>query len=385
MIPYGRHEIDQDDIDAVVEVLRSDRITQGGVVPQFEGAVADLCGAKHAVAVNSATSALHVSCLALGLGAGDRLWTVPNTFVASANCARYCGAAVDFVDIDERTLNISVASLSDKLVAAKRAAELPKIVVPVAFGGQPVDQEAIAALGREFGFKIVEDSSHAIGGRRHGEAVGSARYADVVVFSFHPVKIITSGEGGMALTNDSEVAHRMQLFRSHGVTRDPAKLRSRNNESFYYEQLDLGYNYRLTDIHAALGLSQLRKLSTNVERRNQRATRYKKMLSGLPIRWQEIEPGNLSAYHLFVIQIDVDRTRFDRNTIFNKLVEAGIGVNVHYSPVHLQPYYRDMGFAPGQYPVSEAYASNAITLPLFPTMTDGEQDHVVSVLRQALQ
>lgn len=385
MIPYGRHDIDQADIDAVLNVLRSDRLTQGPLVPRFEAAVAADCGAGHAVAVNSATSALHIACLALALGPGDRLWTVPNTFVASANCGRYCGASVDFVDIDPATWNISVPALREKLATAKRSGELPKVLVPVDFGGQPVDQEAIAALAREFGFRVIEDASHAIGASRHGVPVGAGKHADITIFSFHPVKIITSGEGGIALTNDADLASRMNLFRSHGVTKDSSLFTEKAAGPWHYEQLELGYNYRLTDIHAALGLSQHTKLASNVDERNRLADRYKTLMTNLPLRWQHIESGNRSAYHLFSIRIDRQRVARSHADVFQHLVDSGIGVNLHYQPVHLQPYYRRLGFRPGQFPESEAYASEAITVPLFAAMTDAEQDMTVDAVAKALK
>ncbi len=384
MIPYGRQQVTQGDIDAVVAVLRSDFLTQGPAVPRFEQALAGRCGARHAVAANSATSALHLACLALGLGEGDVLWTVPNTFVASANCGRYCGADVDFVDIAPDTWNLDPKALRAKLLAARAAGRLPKIVVPVHFGGQPTDQEEIWELAQEFGFKVLEDASHSIGASRHGQRVGSCRWSDVTVFSFHPVKIITTGEGGMALTNDDEVAWRMTTLRSHGITRDPARMQRPPDGPWQYEQLELGHNYRITDLQAALGLSQLDRLDEFVEARNAISRRYDRLLSGLPVTAQTISPGNQSAFHLYVVRLRGDVVRRSQREIFERLRRHGVGVNLHYLPVHLQPYYRALGFAPGLCPEAERYAQEAMTLPLYPALTDAEQDVVVAALGDAL-
>jgi|SRR5580658_2900711 UDP-4-amino-4,6-dideoxy-N-acetyl-beta-L-altrosamine transaminase len=392
MIPYARQHVDQTDIDAVVEVLRADFLTQGPVVPRFEAAVAARSKARYAVAFNSATSALHAACLALNLRPGARLWTVPNTFVASANCARYCGAAVDFVDIDPATWNMSSAELEARLVQARRANALPDVVVPVHFGGQPTEQERIHALAREYGFRIVEDASHSLGGERHGEPVGSCRWSDITVFSFHPAKIITTGEGGMALTNDAGLAASLAMFRSHGITRDPnrfqqpAAFASDRTEpaAWHYEQHALGFNYRLTDIHAALGLSQLARLEEFVSRRNLLASRYQQMLQGLPLRLPAIQPGNRSAFHLYVVRLNGANGSHIRRQTFDALRQRGVGVNVHYMPVHLQPYYRALGFLEGQFPESEAHGATAITLPLYPRLTETQQDEVVTALRQVL-
>jgi len=395
MIPYGRQDVTQADIDAVVEVLRSDFLTQGSAVPRFEAAIADKVTARYAVAVNSATSALHVACLALGLGPGDVLWTVPNTFVASANCARYCGADVDFVDIDPDTWNLSVQGLADKLVRARQDDKLPKIVVPVHFGGQPTDQDAIWELGREYGFKILEDASHSIGASRLGEPVGSCRWSDIVVFSFHPVKIVTTGEGGIAVTNDASLAERMSMLRSHGITRDRAKFRYASSQpdstgcssdsygTWSYEQQALGFNYRMTDLQAALGSSQLQRLETYVQRRNELAGRYQLAFQGLPIRLPTIRPGNRSAFHLYVVRVSGSPPG-SRSRVFTELRGKGIGVNVHYTPVHLQPYYRERGFGEGAFPESEAYGREAITIPLYPRLTDELQDQVIDALRAAI-
>lgn len=384
MIPYGRQHITEADIEAVVDVLRSDFLTQGPAVPAFERAVAAQVGVRHALAVNSATSALHIACLALGLGPGDRLWTVPNTFVASANCGRYCGAEVDFVDIDPDSWNLSVTALRAKLVQARQDGLLPKVLVPVHFAGQPTDQEAIWALAQEFGFKVLEDASHAIGASRHGERAGNCKWSDITVFSFHPVKIITTGEGGMALTNDAELACRMEMLRSHGITRDTAKFTQAAPGPWHYEQQALGYNYRMTDIQAALGSSQLARLDGYVERRNLLARRYDELLRGLPLQLPIVLPGNRSAFHLYVVRVKSNARGRTREQVFSELRQGGIGVNVHYMPVHLQPYYRQLGFADGAFPVAESYASEAITLPLYPQLTEEGQDQVVSALARAL-
>jgi UDP-4-amino-4,6-dideoxy-N-acetyl-beta-L-altrosamine transaminase len=393
MIPYGRQEVTQGDIDAVTHVLRSDFLTQGPAVPRFEQAVAARVGAKRAVAANSATSALHIACMALELGPGDRLWTVPNTFVASANCALYCGAEVDFVDIDPRTWNLSVAALSDKLMRAESSDRLPKVVVPVHFAGQPTEQEAIRKLAQKYGFKVVEDASHAVGASRAGEAVGSCRWSDITVFSFHPVKIITSAEGGMALTNDVELAERMAMLRTHGITRDPARFLGTGTTSeeapafgaWHYEQQMLGFNYRMTDVHAVLGTSQLERVGAYVERRNMLARRYDRSLTGLPLQLPTVQAENCSAFHLYVVRIKRNAKAKARREVFEELRRLGIGVSVHYLPVHLQPYYRALGFASGQFPEAEAHGREALTLPLYPTLTEAEQDHVVDAVRRVLR
>jgi len=384
MIPYGRQNVTQADIDAVVEVLRSDFLTQGPAVPQFEQAVRSSVGALYAIAVNSATSALHVACMALGLGTGDRLWTVPNTFVASANCGRYCGASVDFVDIDPFTWNLSVPALREKLEQAKREQRLPKVLVPVHFAGQPTDQEEIWDLANSYGFKVLEDASHAIGASRNGERVGSCRWSDITVFSFHPVKIVTSGEGGMALTNDRELARRMVMLRSHGITRDAAHLRLQDPPPWYYEQQLLGFNYRMTDIHAALGGSQLRRLEECVARRNALAGRYDTALQGLPLQLPTVRAQNRSAFHLYVVRLKSDAGAKTQRQVMSELRQRGMGVNLHYLAVHLQPYYRDLGFSAGQFPRAEAYANSAFSLPLYPDLTTQMQDQVVAAVRQTL-
>jgi UDP-4-amino-4,6-dideoxy-N-acetyl-beta-L-altrosamine transaminase len=382
VIAYGRQDVTQADIDAVVAALQSDFLTQGPVVPSFEQAVAARVNAPYAVATNSATSALHIACLALGLGSGDRLWTVPNTFVASANCGRYCGAAVDFVDIDPQTWNLSVGALSEKLAVAARAGQLPKVLVPVHFSGQPTDQEAIWALAQHYGFKVLEDASHAIGASRNGEPVGSCRWSDVTVLSFHPVKVITSAEGGMALTRHADLADRMTMLRAHGITRDRPRLTDPDPPAWCYEQQTLGFNYRMTDVLAALGLSQLSRLADYVARRNALARRYHVALQGLALQLPTVRPQNLSAFHLYVVRRTGVTDPLAHRRLFDSLRKHGVGVSLHYPPVHLQPYYRAFGFKPGRFPEAEAHGASAITLPLYPSMTDAQQDEVVRVVKE---
>lgn len=384
MINYGRHEVTSADIEAVAEVLRSDFLTQGPVVPRFEELVAGHVGAEYAVAVNSATSALHVACLAMGLGPGDWLWTSPITFAASANCGLYCGAKVDFVDIDPRTYNLCARSLEIRLERAAAEGRLPKIVVPVHLAGQPCDMAAIHSLGRRYGFGIIEDASHAIGGRYREEFIGSCRYSDVTVFSFHPVKIITTAEGGMGLTNSVELAHRMSLLRSHGITRDPSMMTHEPDGPWYYEQIGLGYNFRMTEMQAALGVSQLRRLDDYVARRHWLARRYDRLLAALPIvtPWQH--PDSYSGMHLYIIRLKTAEIGDVHRRVFVSLREQGIGVNLHYIPVHTHPYYRAMGFNFGDFPESERYYTEAISLPMYPTMTEAQQDQVIFALERAL-
>lgn len=383
MIPYGRQEILDADIEAVVAVLRSDFLTQGPAVPRFEAALATYCGAGQAVVVNSATAALHIACAALGLGPGDLLWTSPITFVASANCGLYCGADVDFVDINAETANLCPRALETKLRAARAAGRLPKIVIPVHLTGEPCDMEAIWALSEEYGFAVVEDASHAIGAWRAGAPVGRGRSA-AVVFSFHPVKIVTTGEGGAVVTDDAELARRMHLLRSHGITRDPAFMTHDPDGAWYYQQVDLGFNYRMTDLQAALGASQMTRLDAYVERRQALARRYDALLADLPVRPLRRDPANRSALHLYVVRVGGGGKGPDRSVVFDRLRARGIGVNVHYIPVPSQPYYRARGFDPAHYPNAQAYYAEAISLPLFPTLTEAQQDTVVSALREAL-
>ncbi|WP_026958008.1 UDP-4-amino-4,6-dideoxy-N-acetyl-beta-L-altrosamine transaminase [Aliagarivorans taiwanensis] len=380
MIPYGKQQISQQDIDAVVDVLKSDFLTQGPVVERFEQALAAKVGAHYALACNSATSALHIACLALDLGPGDWLWTSPITFVASANCALYCGAHVDFVDIDPATFNLCPKQLEQKLILAEQQQRLPKVVVAVHMSGQSCDMQAIHALSLRFGFKVIEDASHAIGARYNGEMVGGGRYSDITVFSFHPVKIITTAEGGMTLTNDAELQQKMHLARSHGVTRDQQLMECESHGPWYYQQVSLGYNYRMTELQGALGLSQLPKLGQWVEQRDALAQRYDEKLKHLPLILPHRADNCKSAWHLYVVQVAKEK----RKALFNALREKGVGVNVHYIPVHLQPYYQKMGFAVGNYPNAERYYESAISLPLHPQLTDAQQDHVISVLEEAL-
>lgn len=385
VIPYGRQDISQADIDAVIAVLRSDFLTQGPAVPVFEKAVADYCGAQHAVAVNSATSALHIACLALGVGKGDNVWTTPVTFVASANCALYCGATVDFVDIDPYTYNLSVERLAEKLALAEKTGSLPKVVIPVHFCGQPCDMAAIHALGEKYGFRIIEDASHAIGGKYRGEAIGNCRYSDITVFSFHPVKIITTAEGGMALTNDARLSKRMQLLRSHGITRDANEMTHLADGPWYYQQIDLGYNYRMTDIQAALGASQMRRLDEFVTRRHVIARRYDDRLADLPVvtPWQQVD--GYSGLHLYVIRLKLDVIGKSHRQVFEALRAGGIGVNLHYIPVYLQPYYAGFGFEQGYCSAAEKYYAEAISLPMYSSLTEVQQDRVCEVLRKVTE
>ena len=385
MIPYGRQEINQADIDAVLSVLRSDFLTQGPKVPLFESSVIKRVGVNHALAVNSATSALHIACLSLGLGQGDWLWTTPVTFVASANCGLYCGAQVDFVDIDSRTYNLCPEALEAKLIAAEKVGRLPKVLVAVHLCGQPCNMATIHALGQKYSFKIIEDASHAIGGKYKGEFIGNCRYSDVTVFSFHPVKIITTAEGGMALTNSDTLAQRMALFRSHGITRDPAHMTDLPDGPWYYQQIELGYNYRMTDIQAALGVSQMQRLDAYVARRHELAERYDQLLAELPLTTPWQHPDSYSGLHLYVIRLQLEKIRQSRLHVFEALRARGIGANLHYIPVHTQPHFQRMGFKMGDYPEAERYYAEAISLPMYQTLTYKQQDRVVEVLREVLQ
>jgi UDP-4-amino-4,6-dideoxy-N-acetyl-beta-L-altrosamine transaminase len=383
-IPYGRQDITQADIDAVVAVLQSDFLTQGPVVPKFEQAVANHCRASHALAVNSATSALHIACMALGLGPSDWLWTSPITFVASANCGLYCGAQIDFVDIDARTYNMCTQALARKLEQAENEGRLPKVVVPVHLSGQPCDMKAIHRLAQRYGFKILEDASHAIGGKYQGDPIGNCRYSDITILSFHPVKIITTAEGGMALTNSAELANKMALFRSHGITRDPTQMTHQADGPWYYQQIELGFNYRMTELQAALGLSQMLRLETYVARRHELAKRYDELLVNLPVTTPWQHPDAYSGLHLYVIRLKLNKINRSHLQVFDALRDLGIGVNLHYIPVHTQPFYQRMGFKPGDFPEAQDYYREAISLPMFQTLTDEQQDKVLTALEMAL-
>ncbi|MVW87013.1 UDP-4-amino-4,6-dideoxy-N-acetyl-beta-L-altrosamine transaminase [Pseudomonas sp. PB101] len=385
MIPYARQSLDQADIDAVVDVLQSDWLTQGPTIERFERAMAERCEAGFAVAVCNATAALHIACLAAGLGPGDWLWTTPNTFLASANCGRYCGAEVDFVDIDPLTWNLDATALAVKLERAEREGRLPKVLVAVAFSGQSCDMRRIAALSRRYGFTVIEDAAHAVGASYAGRPVGCGEFAAMTVFSFHPVKIITSAEGGMVMTNSPELAERLQRLRSHGMTRDPQQMSGPSHGPWYYEQVELGFNYRITDLQAALGLSQLNKLDEFIERRRELAARYERLLAYLPLTLPGAQPEAESSWHLYVVRLQLDQISLTHREVFEGLRAAGIGVNLHYIPVHLQPYYRDLGFAEGDFPQAERYYAEAISLPLYPLLSDEQQDYVVEQMRQLIE
>ncbi|MET3053300.1 UDP-4-amino-4,6-dideoxy-N-acetyl-beta-L-altrosamine transaminase [Pseudomonas alkylphenolica] len=385
MIPYGRQDITQADIDAVVSVLQSDFLTQGPMVPRFEQQVAEHVGATYALAVNSATSALHIACLALGLGPGDRLWTTPVTFVASANCGLYCGAQVDFVDIDSRTYNLCPEALARKLEQASHDNTLPKVLVAVHLCGQPCDMQAIRRLSERYGVKVIEDASHAIGGKYQGEFIGNGKFSDITVFSFHPVKIITTAEGGMAVTNDTALAHKMALLRSHGITREPDQMTHEADGPWYYQQIDLGFNYRMTELQAALGVTQMTRLDQYVQKRHQLAARYDELLADLPVTLPYQHADSYSGLHLYVVRLQLEKITRTHRQVFESLREQGIGVNLHYIPVHTQPYYAQMGFAEADFPSAMAYYREAISLPMFQTMTLAQQDEVVLAVKSAVQ
>lgn len=385
MIPYGRQSIDESDLAAVMRVLESDWLTQGPAIPAFEAALAARAQAAHAVAVCNATAALHIACLAAGLGPGDRLWTTPNTFVASANCARYCGAEVDFVDIDRHTWCLDAVALERKLADADRAGTLPKVVVPVAFAGRSGDMRAIKRLADRYGFTVIEDASHAVGATYEGRPVGSGDFADMTVFSFHPVKIVTTGEGGAVLTNDDALCARLRSLRSHGITRDAATMERESDGPWYYEMVELGLNYRMTDIQAALGVSQLARLESFLARRRALVRRYATLLDGLPLVLPQSDVLDDSAWHLYVVRMKLGAISATHRQVFERLRQAGIGVNLHYIPVHLQPYYRRLGFAPGQFPEAEQYYREAISLPMYAGLTDEAQSIVADELRKTLR
>ncbi|HFQ5370505.1 TPA: UDP-4-amino-4,6-dideoxy-N-acetyl-beta-L-altrosamine transaminase [Vibrio vulnificus] len=385
VIPYGKQDINQQDIDSVVDVLKSDFLTQGPQVPAFEQALIEHTGASYALAVNSATSALHIACLALGLGEGDWLWTSPITFVASANCGLYCGAKVDFVDIDPSTYNMCPRRLEEKLIKAKAEGKLPKVVVPVHLCGQPCDMAAIAKLAKVYNFKVIEDASHAIGGKYQGLPIGNCEYSDITVFSFHPVKIVTTAEGGAVMTNQKALSDKMTLLRSHGITRDPEQMEGESHGGWYYQQIDLGFNYRMTELQAALGVSQMQRLEDFVAARHHLANRYNRLLQSLPVVLPYQLENTYSGLHLYVIRLRLDKLSLTHKEVFDALRGKGIGVNLHYIPVHTQPYYEKMGFREGDFPESERYYREAISLPMFHTMSTDQQDEVVRVLSEVLK
>ena len=386
MIPYGKQDINSADIDAVVDVLKSDYLTQGPQVPLFEQSISAYCGSNYSVAVNSATSALHISCLALGLGKDDWLWTSPNSFVASANCGLYCGAKVDFIDIDPITYNLSVEELEKKLIKAKKEGKLPKIIIPVHFAGQSCDMSKIKSLSKEFGFSIIEDASHAIGSKYLGKFVGGCQYSDITVFSFHPVKIITTAEGGLATTNCKNLAQKLRLYHSHGITRDQDLLNEKLIGPWYYEQISLGFNYRMTELQAALGISQLQRVDGFVSNRHVLKKRYDLLLEDLPLILPYQSKDCYSSLHLYPVQIDIaKKVAKSRKQIFIELRENNVGVNVHYIPIHMQPYFQNLGFKKGDFPNSEVYYQSTLTLPMFSSMTSEQQDEVVTVLNKILQ
>jgi UDP-4-amino-4,6-dideoxy-N-acetyl-beta-L-altrosamine transaminase len=384
VIPYGKQDISQADIDSVVNVLQSDFLTQGPQVPLFEKTVSNYCGAEYGVSVNSATSALHIACLALDLGKNDWLWTSPNSFVASANCGLYCGAKVDFVDIDLQTYNLSIEELEKKLIKAKQENRLPKILIPVHFAGQSCDMKRIHSLSKEYGFSVIEDASHAIGGKYLDNPIGGCQYSDITVFSFHPVKIITTAEGGLATTNSKELAEKMQIFRSHGIIRDENLMTTKSHGGWYYEQIDLGYNYRMTELQAALGISQMKRLDEFINKRHILQKRYDDFLQYTPVIRPFQLPECHSALHLYPILIDIEKINKSRKQVFNKLRKNGIGVNVHYIPIHTQPYYKKFGFKGGDFPISEAYYNRTISLPLYPGLDFKVQDQIISTINEIM-
>ncbi len=385
MIRYSCQEITETDIAEVEKVLRSDYLTQGPIVPKFEQSVANYCGAAHAFAVNSATSALHVACLALELGQGDWLWTSPNTFVASANCGRYCGASIDFVDIDPKTYNMSADALSEKLIEAKKVGKLPKIVVPVHFAGQPCDMPAIHDLSKHYGFKIIEDASHAIGATYNQIKVGSCIHSDITVFSFHPIKIITTAEGGMALTNDKNIAAKLSRLRTHGIISDKTKMEERpKDEIWNYQQIDLGFNYRMNDIQAALGLNQLKRLDEYVKHRQEIAKFYNNALKNLPLVTPWCSPSNYSSYHLYTILIKENLTQKTQRQVYDELIKNDIGVNLHYIPVHRQPYYENLGFKKNDFPQAEKFHREVLSIPIHPSLKEIQQLQVVETFKKIL-
>lgn len=385
MIPYGRQEVTQEDVDAILDVLHSDFLTQGPKAPLFEDVVSKYCNASYAVSTNSATSALHLACLALNLSHGDWLWTTPITFVASANCGLYCGAQVDFVDIEPKTYNMSIESLRHKLIEAEINGKLPKIVIPVHFGGQSCDMQTIHALSKQYGFRVIEDASHAIGGKYKNANIGDCKYSDITVFSFHPVKIITTCEGGMAMTNNHKLSNKMRRLRSHGITRDTNEMTHSSDGPWYYEQIDLGFNYRMNDLQAALGISQMNRIDGYINKRQSIAAHYNEELSELPLSTPHEDADNFSAYHLYVVRLKSKLLKKNHAQIFKSLRDEGIGVNLHYIPIHTQPYYKNLGFSEGNFPNAEQYYQEAISLPIYPTLDKDQQNSVIDYLKKILK
>ncbi|MDH5716656.1 MAG: UDP-4-amino-4,6-dideoxy-N-acetyl-beta-L-altrosamine transaminase [Spirochaetia bacterium] len=385
MIYYGKQNISEEDIKAVADVLRSELITQGPVVEKFEKAIAEYCGAKYAVACANGTAALHIACLSLGIGKGDIVYTSPNTFVASANCALFCGASVDFVDIDIETYNMDVFKLEEKLIEAKKNNKIPKAVIPVHFAGQSCEMDKIYSLSKEYGFFILEDACHALGGKFNNKPVGSCEFSDAAVFSFHPVKMITTGEGGMVLTNKKEIYEKLKLLRTHGIIKEPEFMTKEPDGTWYYEMIDLGFNYRITDFQAALGLSQLKRLNDFIKKRNEIAENYNKQLKDLPVKTPKVNNNTLSAFHLYVVQINLEAINNNKNKFFLAVREKGVELHVHYIPVHLQPYYTKLGFKKGDFLVSENYYECAITLPLYVDLSESDQEKVVHSLKNVLK
>ncbi len=384
MIPYGKQNISKSDIKAVKEVLESNLITQGPIVPKFERKICELVGSRFAFAVNSATSALHISCISLGLKKGDYLWTSPNSFVASSNCALYCGAKVDFVDIDPETFNMDMKLLKKKLEVAKKANKLPKIIIPVHMAGLSCDMKSLKDLSKRYNFKIIEDASHGIGSKYNGINVGSCAYSDITVFSFHPVKIITTGEGGVATTNDSDTAKKLDVLRTHGITKNKDEMLFSPHGDWYFEQIYLGYNYRMTDIHAALGLNQLKRLDKFISKRNRIAEKYDSKLEALPLQTPKRVKDSYSSFHLYIVRINLGEISKSKKTIFDFLRKKGIGVNIHYIPIHYHPYYKDMNFKEGDFPETEKYYNEALSLPIYPDLSNKDQNYVVKCLKDIL-
>lgn len=385
MIPYGRQDISKEDIESVLKVLKSDLITQGPVTPKFEEAVNNFCGSKFSFAYNSATSALHAACYSLGVKKGDYVWTSANTFVASANCALYCGAKVDFVDIDSKTYNISIQSLEDKLILAKKEGKLPKVLIPVHFSGQSCDMKKIHNLSKIYKFKVIEDASHAIGGKYLSKNIGKCEFSDIAIFSFHPVKIITTGEGGLATTNDKNLADKLNLFRTHGITKRREKFSTETEGPWFYEQQLLGFNYRMTDIHAALGLSQIKRLKSMIKKRHEIAEIYNKKLSNLPIQLPLQNPETFSSYHLYVIRLDLEKIKLTQEQVYSYLRKNDILVNLHYMPVYYHPYFKSLGFKRGYCPRAEKYYSETLSIPMYSSLLKKDQDKVIKILNKLLR